>query len=234
MAAFVKNVGSNASSNSTTSIVTVPAAGVASGNKVVVRGFRAASGSQTISGIVDSRGNSYAQVMVGGDTGNVCIWRGTITTALQSGDTITSTFDAMGTVRTVVDEFSATSTTEDGENVAFGTGTAPSVAFTPVNATDLIVACLGVTSGSADSFTEDADSAGGDTWHTLTAQLTTHALRGAYKITTSAVTQTYNPTLGTSRAWDLVIGSLQATAAAAGFATPLMDLQQAVKRAAHY
>ena len=79
--------------------------------------------------------------------------------------------------------------------------------------------CFGLVPGGDAAAEEDvgdlADTDGGDSWHTLTngnAGAGNEFLRGAYKITTSATTLTYNPTLGTSRAWLLQIGSLKATA----------------------
>ena len=210
-AAFVKNIGSGSVDNGTVVTITVPAGGAAAGNVLIVRAGRPDTAA-SITSIADTQSNTYADVQTTGTTGNsAMLWRSLLGTALVSGDTITITFSGgMGQRAAVVDEFSGLTTTEDGKTGAQGTSTTPSAAITPANAADVVATCLYVEAGSGDSFTEDADSDGGDSWHGLTTVTqSTNIVRGAYKITTSATTQTYDPTLGTSRAWTDIIVALQ-------------------------
>lgn len=213
--AFVKNVGSGTGTGTTT-VVTVPAAGVAIGNMLVVRGYQASS-SAVVSSVVDTQGNTYSEWVAKSGTGDwIAAWKCAVTTALVSGNTITITWSVKGDSSLVVEEFSGVANTEDGETIATGTSTTPSATLTTTNAANLLVGHVGINNGSPDGFTEDADSDGGSTWVTLTSATSgsDNISRGAYKITTSAVANTYNPTLGTSRTWFEQLGSLKETAAA--------------------
>lgn len=215
--AFVKNVGSANVSNATTAVVTVPAGGVAAGNIMVIRTVRGASAT-VVSSIVDSRGgNSYSEFVA--DTAgspSVATWLGVIAVALQSGDTITTTFASKGGCGTVIDEFSGITSTGDGSNHGSGSSATPSsgAIASPASNDDLFVGAVAVVSGGADSFTEDTDTDGGAGWNSLTRGNwgggTTNAYRSAYKIATAAASQTYNPALGTSRVWVATISALKA------------------------
>ena len=210
--AFVKNVGTSTSGNATTIAVTVPASGVAAGNTLVVR--IASTADEAISGIADTAGNTYTEwvpEILGND--NVFLYRCNVASALSSGNTITVTFSNKADAMLGVDEFSGVSTTEDGENSASGASTTPSVAATISNAATLIVANLEISAAAADGFTEDADATGGASWVSLTTvPRSADIMRGAYKIATSAATQTYNPTLGTSQSWTVALASLVSSA----------------------
>lgn len=215
---FVKNVGGNTASNSKTVAVTVPAAGVALGDLLVVRaGQDSNDASQSLTSIADTKLNTYAELVAPVTFGSnrwAYIWYASVGTALVSGNTITVTFLNKGNIHCVIDQFSGLTTTKDGTNSASGSSTTPSTNITPTQAADLVVSHLMILSGEADSFTEDTDSDAGDTWHGLTTQTGTGGVnisRGAYKITISAATDTYNPSLGTSRAWAVLLAGIQGT-----------------------
>lgn len=227
--AFVANIGSvsQGGGGATTLTITVPAAGVALNHQIVVR---LVIGSATaLTSVTDTGGNSYA-VKVGPTDNSVRCWilMANAATALVSGNTIVASFPAKITGVMVADEFSGATTTADGTNSGTGSSTTPSSgAITPAGATDLIVGLVGGPS-SMGTYTEDSDNAGGDTWHSLTI---TGVQRGAaYKITTSAVSQTYNPTYTTSNAWADQIAAFLA-ASAAFIAPPAEVWLQAVNRA---
>ena len=210
--AFVKNVASNTASNSTTVAVTVPAAGCAAGNVLAVRLYNWSS-SVTVSSVADTQGNTYAEWVAkisGSDA--TFLWKSKLTTALVSGNTITATFSAMANCGISVEEFSGLDNTEDGENKATGTSTTPSVALTPT-VVGVLVGNLGIQNSVLPSYTEDADTDNGDSWHSMTAVTigTSTQIKGAYKIPTSAALNTYNPTLGSSSEWYAQLGSLKAT-----------------------
>ena len=219
-AAFVKNVASGTVSNANSLTLTVPAAGVASGNVLFIR-VGVPQEALTVSSITDTGGNAYAQVVSNnaGTNRAAYLWRASITTGLASGNTIVLSFSAKEAWHASAEEFSGLSATVDGTpSSAEGSSTTPSVATTPTNAIDVVVSDLFINSGAADSFTEDTDTTGGAAWTSLTLVGASHALRGAWKITTSATTQTYDPTLGTTRGWVDLIAAYQETAG--GGATP--------------
>ena len=208
----VKNVGSQ-SSNATTKVVTVPAAGCAVGNFLVV--LAGCNGNVTVSSVVDTQGNTYAElnrVSITSPNNNTCtVWYSRLGTALVSGNTITLTWSAKVNGSISVEEFSGVTTTTNGTNTGSGTSTTPSVTFTPTNATDLVIANLWERAGEFVTFTQDSDSNGGDTWHafaTVPIDSVGSVLRASYKAPTSVATQTYNPTLGSSITWLEVVGAL--------------------------
>lgn len=220
--AFVKNggVAGDKSSGVTSLSVTVPAGGHALGNLVVVVfGWQLASG-VTLNNVTDSRGNAYTITDPGPATGNQKggIAASVLTTALLAGDTITVAFS--GTPNRIgisCLEFSGASVIEDvaSTNAFSATATSPSVGpITPASAVTLIIG--GISEHGTTTLTEDSDSAGGDTWHSGPTGGTTGGsatgnivVRASYKITTSAVAQTFNPTPGTLRNWAAFIASLQ-------------------------
>lgn len=220
--AFVKEIAhaQSAAAGVATIDLTVPITGVAQDN-VVVLYISCGSSSVTISSCTDSRGNTYAELIRHtGNNPNTFIWKATAATALQSGDTITVNLSAQKSVDVLAVEFDTATVTADGTNSATGTSTTPSAAITQTQAADILLAAVSVYTTSG-TFTEDADNTGGDTWHGLTAYTYPHTGGGvtnaayrAYKITTSAVAQTYDPTLSDSLLWVEVIGAIKGSAVA--------------------
>ena len=209
---FVGNVGSAIVSNKDTNVITVGAAGVAAGNTIFYR-----FGGQAVpTSVTDSKGNTYT-LIASGAVRNASLYRCDVGTALVSGDTITASFAMMENSQSSAEEFSDIEATVDqAAQSATGASTTPSVAMASLaNATDLLFGHLSLDASSGIAVTEDADSAGGDTWHTLTEVVKTGQINGAYKFTTSAVSQTYNPTLGASDDWSVNLVSYKAPTAAA-------------------
>lgn len=214
--ALTKNIGSNGQPNGSTVVITVPAAGVALGNVILARTGRASTEKPT--GVADTGGNTYTQlVSYNAISPNIVIWIASVTTALVSGNTITATYSTMGTFAMVADEFSGVTITADQSNTAHNTSTTPSVAITP-GALGLLIAAMVVNSGGPDTYTEDTDTDNGDSWHTLTRYNdgSNHAHHGAYKITTVAGLNTWNPSLGTSRTWSQILAGLTDATPASG------------------
>jgi len=216
--ALVKNVGTTNSNNSgiTTLAITVPAAGCAMGNLVVVRfaGFNYTSGSVSIA---DTRSNTWHLdfAKTNSSDGINQVWSSWLTTALQSGDTITVTFPsgnqnyAMG-----ADEFTGIAAsgqqlwTVDGTGTT-GTSATPSDTLSPGATTPAVLwyGALFVAAASGDSFTEDSTNTTGGAWTSLSPALTAtganaQATRATYKIPNGSLTasQTWAPTI-TSRGW---------------------------------
>lgn len=224
---FVRNGGANsAKASATTLAATVPAAGHAAGNLLVVHCSTAnTSTPPAVSTIVDTRGNTY----VSKHAENSNTFRGEETfvsvlgTTLQSGDTITVTWASAATCRAVVTaEFAGVGSTEDVASVSAtgNSGTPSSGAMTPASAATLLIGGWVYNRPSGDTFTEDTDNDGGDTWHTVPKTGTTGGAAAsnitsgiAYKITTSAVSQTYNPT-NNSGTWAADLLAFQASGGA--------------------
>lgn len=218
---LVKNVGTNTSnSTSITSLaVTVPAGGCAFGNLVVVRfaGFNLQGGTGSVT-IADTRSNTwhldFAKTNI--TDGINQVWSSVLTTALQSGDTITVTFPANNNNYAMgADEFTGMGPLAgqpwavDGTG-ATGSSTTPSDTLNPGATTPAVLwyAPLFVASPSTDTFTEDSTNTVGGAWTSLTAAPSasgaqTQSTRAAYKVpnTSLSSSQTWAPTLGTSRGW---------------------------------
>jgi len=203
--AFVKNVGT-ASCGTTSNVITVPAAGVAAGNTLIVRvTVRAGSPGTGVVSVSDSKGNSYSvDKDVTSSNIRVVILSANVATALVSGDMITASYPAVNPSATslVVSEFSGISATNRVDVTGAGTGssTAPSASVTTTNANDLIYSTVGTvnppTYTEASGWTTEthlATACGGSGGNSLN--------HGAYRIVSTTGSQTYNPTLGTSVFW---------------------------------
>src|SRR5437667_6237509 len=159
--AFVKNIGTNSSATTDTTIaVTVPAAGVATGDSVILTLAMAdASGGVTAT---DSKGNTYSLAADITNASNVrtVILAAHNVTALVSGDTITVTHPS-ATVRALsANEFSGLSPTSalDQTQTATGSSTTPSSGATAATteAAELLLGAMGVGGTISDTFTPGA------------------------------------------------------------------------------
>ncbi len=187
-------------------------------------------GGTTVSDTPGNTYTTYANMVqdsftTGGDSGSTSygdpacgVWYAVTTKKLLVGNTITVTFGSGGrNVTMAVDMFSMD--VFQGQNFSevhtfgtsnFSTTTTPSSGpATPVGVSDvLLLGVVGVKGSTADGFTEDSDSAGGVAWQSLTRCGNTGiTLNAAYKVLRwrgyagNMDSQTYNPTLGTARAW---------------------------------
>src|SRR5438445_13879570 len=155
---FVKNIGTNSSATTGTTIaVTVPAAGVATGDSVILTLAMAdASGGVTAT---DSKGNTYSLVADITNASNVrtVILAAHNVTALVSGDTITVTHPSASLRALSANEFSGLSPTSalDQTHTAFGSSTAPSSGATAgtSEAAELLLGAMGVAGPISDAFT---------------------------------------------------------------------------------
>src|SRR5947208_5203441 len=159
VAGFVKDIGANAGATPGTRIaVTVPAAGVATGDSVILTLAMAdASGGVTAT---DSKGNTYS---LAADITNMSNVRTVIlaahsVTALVSGDTITVTHPSASVRALSANEFSGLSPTSalDQTHTATGSSTAPSSGATAAatsEAAELLLGAMGVGGTISDTFT---------------------------------------------------------------------------------
>src|SRR5437867_4112394 len=156
--AFVKNIGRNSSTTTDTTIaVTVPAAGVATGDSVILTLAMAdASGGVTAT---DSKGNTYSLAADITNASNVrtVILAAHNVTALVSGDTITVTHPSASVRALSANEFSGVSPTSalDQTHTATGSSTAPSSGATAgtSEAAELLLGAMGVAGPISDTFT---------------------------------------------------------------------------------
>jgi hypothetical protein len=218
--AFVRNVGTSSSGDSgiTNLSVIVPAGGIPAGRLLIVRfgGYNYDSGSVSVA---DSRGHTYQQDWSQTDSsfGINQVWSTRTITALQAGDSITVTFPSGNDPYAMaVDEFSGAYPSAWLFQVGASnntTDTLPSATITPAADPPPNALVLGVMISIADpvdGYTEDGDSTGGDTWHTLpqafgSASPRREMVRASYKIpANTSVAQTWNPVLGANR-WTLSV-----------------------------
>src|SRR5438094_8620290 len=155
---FVKNIGTNASATTGTTIaVTVPAAGVATGDSVILTLAMAdASGGVTA---IDSKGNTYSLAADITNASNVrtVILAAHNVTALVSGDTITVTHPSASVRALIANEFSGLTPTSalDQTHTATGSSTAPSsgASAATTEAAELLLGAMGVAGPISDTFT---------------------------------------------------------------------------------
>jgi hypothetical protein len=200
--AFVKLVGSDACGG-TSSVVTVPAGGVAAGNtlvlSVVVRGN--STGAVSVS---DSKGNTYSLDVTSTRTnqGRTFLFSARVATALISGNTITVSHPNDNAEGVIVAEFSgiAASSRVDVTAATHGNNASPTGSVTTTGAPRLVVGAVG--NHYNVSFTEASG------WTTLLHLPQTCAggpnradHHAAYRIESASGTFTYDPSLETSQEW---------------------------------
>ena len=171
----------------------------------------------TISSVTDSGSNTYTAgtQITNGAVAAVRPFYSAFTTHLPPGSTATTTFST-----TTVDEYAAlisipgiasASPLDTQAAGTTGTGTTPSIATgTLGNANDIVVGFIYIAAGASDTFTE----ASGWTTGGAVVRAGGGVLRWAYKIVSATTTQTYNPTLGTSRAYAANVMSFKRAASA--------------------
>jgi hypothetical protein len=215
MVEYIKQVGTvTNTTGATTSVITVAAGGVSVGDTVIVLSSADNSGTNgaiQASTISDTRGNTWNYCTHGiadpglanaGNEGFIAWAR--INVALQASDSITISWPTSTAAKAVrADAFRNVGMrlgqiTQDNQ-----TGTSSSVALEATGVGQLIVGAVCVEGGTADTFTQDADTTNG-AWVNpgrLGSGTTTSGatLNPIYKIVTAAGVQTYNPTMGTSR-----------------------------------
>ncbi len=205
------NIGSARDSMGTTVAVTVPAGGVPNTSHLIVSCL-SDDPDATFTVADDATGGSNTYTAVVSDNSQdpvLYVFKCDVTNALAQNDVITATCSDKGGIVIHVEEFSGLTSTEDGTNVGTGTSTTPSSgAISPTNAANLIHGTLNLLSDAA-TVTEDTDTDGGSGWTTASPFTTQQILHPAYKITTSAVSQTYNPTLSGVDTWACSIIALE-------------------------
>ena len=208
---FVKNVGSDQCGD-TSSTVTVPSVGVASGNTLVVAFVvRKTGGVGGTVSVADSGSNTYAidvDIADSSDQVRTVILSANIGTALVQGDTITVTHPTGSSLGAVVDEFSgiASSSWVDDTGSGEGNSSTPSASATTTNADDLLYGAVG--SHNKKIYTEAAS------WTTLThlvmdcggapAEANNHT---AYRIVSATGSYTFDPTVDVGDKWAAAIAA---------------------------
>ena len=192
---FVKEIGRNDSSVSSTTIaVTVPAGGVPVGDFVLLACCNGI-GSDTVTSVTDSRGNTYQiDIQFSGGSGHrVALVSCKVTTALLQNDTITVTLSAANGSRNVYAEhWSGLASTGWFDKSATGSGTAECFATgntgQTAQADEVLMgaSCLnskGATATPGPNYSEVAEvggSASGNSGRTLYIERRTVAAAGAY------------------------------------------------------
>jgi hypothetical protein len=190
----------------TSSVITVPAGGVAAGNTVIVRLVIRGSGSGSVTAL-DSRGNSYTNdVDFTGNSVRVVVLSASAGTALAQNDTITVSHPTGDATGAVASEFFGvvSSGRVDDTGTATGNNATPSAAVITVQPRDLLVGVVGNT--NSHSYTEAAN------WTTLShlsmscggapGNANSHSAR---RSTATAGSYSYSPTLNSGDRWAAAI-----------------------------
>ncbi len=128
--AFVKEVGSVDGNANTTLVYTIPTAGVAAGNTLLIGVVYEGDSTTFLSSVVDSKSNSYTidrQRDTGsGGTLSIAVVRGYMTTALVNGDTVTLNTPGFSNLGGAFCEFSGLGSssvfdTDNGQYTGYGT-----------------------------------------------------------------------------------------------------------------
>ena len=161
---FIKTIGTTSSTTTGASLsITVPASGVAAGNRAIVTiALNPSTGTVACN---DTGGNSYVvdrNVANGSGTTGVrtVILSAQVTTALVSGNTITCTHPSVAARALSASEFSGLETSATVDKVASATGnnTAPSsgATTTTAQASELLIGGIGVEGPTTETFTAGA------------------------------------------------------------------------------
>lgn len=204
--AFVKTIGSS-SCGTTTSVITVPAAGVAAGNTVIVRWVGRGTTTGALSA-TDTKGNAYSvdREVLNTDIRTVVL-SAHVATALTSGNTITVTHPNTNAKSAVAVEFSGVAATGrvHVSNTGVGSSATPTASVTTTTANTVLVGAQG--NLNALTVTQPAS------WTNLGSMTTacggggagTSSNNGAYRIVSATGTYAYAPTLSGSQRWSEVV-----------------------------
>jgi hypothetical protein len=246
--AKVKEVASgNVNNASGPGTLTIPAAGVAAGNRLFVYNacFRP---SGKLTSITDTGSNTWVLLreQPGGTSsssdGDAELWTTQVTTALVSGNTITLNFSGTQREAYVCEEYSGLDTSnvtlvDTSAGNPFTTAS-PTITVTPTTgAGRLLVGMDGMAGPLGDTFTQDTDTTV-VAWTSITRVGTTGGsatsnatLSGGTKIVPSGTTaQTYNPTLGTARNNQIQGIFLEEASAGAPAAIPYVAMAPRIAR----
>lgn len=252
--AYVKEVTTGSTKAAGNTAITVPAAGVAAGNRLVLHWSSADGLGQCPSSISDTAGNTWSKVTEIDSTsgsasaGAGAIWTCHVTTALVSGNTITASHTSTTNARCwALEEWSGVTAVSgvDTQNAArnAGTSTTPSVAATQSSGGTRVVVGNVSAESTAPTVTDDTDTDGGASWSTAPSVLGTTGgaagtncwLYGAHKIAAAgSTTHTLDPTLGATRTWVALIVILKESTGATVTAQPVVVPNQAVVQSASW
>ncbi len=207
---FVKTIGTTSSTTTGTSLsITVPASGVAAGNRAIVTiALNPSTGTVACS---DTGGNSYVvdrNVANGSGTSGVrtVILSSQVASALVSGNTITCTHPSVTARALSANEFSGLATTAAVDKVKSATGnnTAPSsgATTTTAQASELLIGGIGVEGPTTETFTAGASYAtvgrAGTSGGTAANNIT---INPEYRIVSATGAYSASGTISTSRKW---------------------------------
>ena len=220
---FIAHRGTANNKAAGTTITVAPTATLAVDAVIVVRctsdNGTATTGETTSHSVSDSAGNTWTKIRewtigTATDDGVTCsLWVSKLSVAIPTSGTVQLVCLGGSKVISLV-EFSI----PFGEVVfildhasATGTGTAPSVSLFELElGAYLFLGAIGIEGPNEDAFTQDPNFLNNASDGTTAGTSETNvAQRFGTRSRPSAVSETYNPTLGTSRDWVAILGALQ-------------------------
>lgn len=221
----VTEIGTAQDGTSAGSITITTTAAVSIGDTIVIMPCSRGGTGQDPSSITDNASNSWTKAASAkaGSISPFCgLWYVANAPAMAVGSTITITWAATVPVATGAIAIKVSGLVASSFDVATANGTSTGTTaptsgnITTTNATDVLIACIEVSSGDADTFTEDSNFTTIDRLNNATAS-NNFALHAAYRLVSNTGTYAYQPTLGTSRSYvDIISSFKQASAAAQG------------------
>ena len=205
--AFVKNIGQS-SCGTTSATVTVPAAGVAAQNTVILRLALRGTTAPAVTAS-DSRGNTYSvdrDVLNGNQ--RVVILHARVTTALTSGNTITVNFPSSTSSGLVADEFAnVASGAADASGAGTGTSANPSAPVTTISNPSLLIGAVSSTGQLTATQPSGFTALTAQSLACATVQLTNV---GGRRLVTTTGAYSYAPTLSASGTWAAAVVAYKA------------------------
>jgi hypothetical protein len=223
---FVAHRGSANNKTAGTSISMNPNANLAVGRVIVVRcvsnnppGASGETNYHTVSSIPSNAWTKIReQTRSPGGTGNdgvtASLWICQITSQITTSDTITLTISRSRTAKAIgADEFSigtGNSISVVGDNAAVGNNRFPSVNLSGLTSAEYLwLGHIGIEGPNSDGFTQDADYANNTSFGTMGSGAASNVASRFGSRVHTGTSDTYNPTLGTSRDWVAILGAVQ-------------------------
>lgn len=214
--AFVAHRGSANNKVAGTTISVSPSANLDVGDIIVVRCVSDDSATNNGHTVSDSKGNVWTllrQQFSPGTDATSSLWASKLTASILTTDTITLTLtDSVSAKAVGIEEFSVavgnTFSLIGGNSVNFSTAT-PTITLSGLPAaTHLWLGSIGIEGPNGDTYTQDADYANNTSFGTTGGGAATNvASRFGSRIFPSA-SDTFNPTLGTSRDGNIILVAL--------------------------
>lgn len=228
--AFVAHRGSAQNKVAASSISMNPTANINVGEICVVRvvadNYSGASAVTNWHSVSDNKGNSWTKIRehtissggAANDGVTASLFISRITAQILTTDAITAAFNQSGfsfsppakAIGAAIFSNGGGTISVVGANSAIGTGTAPSVTLSGLTSAEYLwLGHVGIEGPNGDTFTQDGDYANNTSFGTTGGGAVSNVASRFGSRVYTGVSDTYNPTLGTSRDWVTILGAVK-------------------------